>query len=186
MSDGGITVSKTTTGAFLIQDIRVYVEHGKATFIPADKVVSSRDLHRALSDKQLFHLTSSMLQQQAQDPRVADLTRTNEDLRRQLAEQQGQWQRSVESLEKKLDNVLVAVSQQPKVITVQAPAAETAVKIDWELKEGANDIVDETGTYVPNIRAKADSVNVTVTPKTEEVSIEETAKRLRHTRRKPL
>jgi hypothetical protein len=179
VADGGITVSKTTTGALLIQDIGVYVEHNKATFIPADKVVSSRDLHRALADKQLFHLTSSMLQQHAQDPRVADLTRANEELRRQLAEQQGQWQRSVESLEKKLDNVLVAVSQQPKVITVQTPAAGAK-------SQAASDIVDETGIYVPSIQTTADSVNVTVTPKTEDVSIEETAQRLRHTRRKPL
>lgn len=112
MNDGGITVTKTTTGSILLYDIQVMVHHQVPTFIPADKVLNSADLHRALGSKAIFQMLNTMHTSKPQDPEVL------EDENRQLREalirstQQGSTlQQSVEGLARQVEILTAAVGR---------------------------------------------------------------------------
>jgi hypothetical protein len=132
MSDGGITVTKTTTGVTFIPDIKVYVPHREAVYIPANDALSSVDLHRALNTKEIFQLLSSIPQTSTaapqEDLKNVSLEMENRILRDQLArsQQQGtQLQSSMTSLETLMGQLLTTVKridEAPKVVMHQGAA----------------------------------------------------------------
>lgn len=97
MADGGIRVTKPITGEpHLIEDIRVSVPHRVSVYIPADKALNSKDLHRALATGAIFQL-SGFIKQDAPEgieeeedltplPKAPPVSRSDEpDLKESLA-----------------------------------------------------------------------------------------------------
>lgn len=135
MNDGGITVTKTTTGSLLLHDIQVMVHHQTATYIPADKALNSADLHRALNSRVIFQMLNTMTTTSAvpvQDvSRSVALEEENRLLREALKKstQQGSsLQESVEALGAKLETLVAAVGriQTTPVVIHGGPSASTA------------------------------------------------------------
>lgn len=63
MANGGIRVTKPTTGApHLIRDIMVSVPHRVSVYIPADKALNSKDLYRDLATGAIFQLSGFIKQ----------------------------------------------------------------------------------------------------------------------------
>lgn len=63
MADGGIRVTKPISGEpHLIRDIQVSVPHRVSVYIPADKVINSKDLHRDLATGAIFQLSGFIRQ----------------------------------------------------------------------------------------------------------------------------
>lgn len=135
MNDGGITVTKTSTGVSFLADIKVYVPHREAVYIPANQALSSVDLHRALNTKEIFQLLSTLPQQGAvpqEDLTNAALEMENRVLRDQLARSQQQGaalQTSMSSLERQMGELMGAVrglAEAPRTV-VQVAATGAVV-----------------------------------------------------------
>lgn len=136
MNDGGITVTKSSTGVSFLADIKVYVPHKEAVYIPANQALSSVDLHRALNTKEIFQLSSTLQQQGVvpqEDPKKVALETENRILRDQLARSQQQGdalQTSMSSLQRQMGELLGAVkvmAETPRtVVQVAAGAAVPA------------------------------------------------------------
>lgn len=116
-ADGGITVSKTTTGSLLLQDIQVAVHHQIPTYIPADKALNSKDLHRALGNGSIFQLNSTMFptpKKPQEDPKMPFLEEENRLLKAALAQstQQGNaLQGSVDALGRQVQALAEALGR---------------------------------------------------------------------------
>lgn len=112
MSDGGITVTKTTTGSIFLQDIKVMVHHQVPTYIPADQALNSTDLHRALNSKMIFQLLNTMRASRA-EPKVS-LEDENQQLREALqrsTQQNASLQQSVDGLARQMESLTAAVAK---------------------------------------------------------------------------
>lgn len=137
MNDGGITVTKTSTGTMFLQDIKVYVSHREPVYIPANQALNSRDLYRALNTKEIFQLLSTLPQQGAASPpedlKNVSLEMENRVLRDQLARSQQQGvalQSSMSSLQQQMGELLTIakrIDESPKITVAQtAGVAATA------------------------------------------------------------
>lgn len=169
MSDGGITVTKTTTGSHLLYDIQVMVHHQIPTYIPADKALNSADLHRALGSKIIFQMLNTMHTPKP-DPKVA-LEDENRQLREALMQssQQSQaLQQSVETLARQMEVLTAAVGKIGTTQTVTlTPAAYAATNPRSEVVGGdvpmfLPDTTLPSGTEVqmnvPEVLSEGDSV----------------------------
>jgi hypothetical protein len=134
MNDGGITVTKTSTGVSFLADIKVYVPHQEAVYIPANQALSSVDLHRALNTKEIFQLSSTLQHQNVvpqEDTKSVALETENRLLREQLARSQQQsedLQTSMSSLERQMGElvgVVKVLTEAPRTV-VQAVGASVA------------------------------------------------------------
>lgn len=92
---GGMLVAGLKTGTHFIEDIQVSVPHRTPVFIPAEKVLRSADLYRALGQNLLFKLDDSSLTLEAPPPvpdanslTIARLEAENKALREQNAQLQ--------------------------------------------------------------------------------------------------
>lgn len=144
MNDGGITVTKTSTGVTFLQDIKVYVPHREAVYIPANQALSSVDLHRALNTKEIFQLSSTLQQPtlaSQDDPMTTALEAENRILRDQLArsQQQGEALRtSMSSLERQMGElvgVVKGLAEAPRIVQM-APGATIAASAPTEAVGG--------------------------------------------------
>jgi hypothetical protein len=136
MSDGGITVTKTTTGSLLLTDIQVMVHHQIPTYIPADKALNSVDLHRALGSGAIFQMLNTMHIKPQESPRAAALEDENRTLREALQKstQQGNdLQRTMETLARQMEALTAVVGQigvsQVVVQGVSPAAAQRATEV---------------------------------------------------------
>lgn len=135
MTDGGLTISKATTGVFLIEDLRVWVTHKDPTFIPANQVLASVDLHRALGSKILVQLNNSLPLQTPRsmsEQRILTLEHENKLLQEALAKsakQGSDLQASMTGMEQRLASLVGAVeklaSNPQQVVQVLASGATT-------------------------------------------------------------
>lgn len=194
MSGEGMMVTKPTTGEpFFIEDIKVYVPHREAVFIPAEKVLASRDLHRAIATKAVFTLTSTMLPAGMPvvkvDPkpipsdkaRLEALERENQALRARLADST-----QIQSLEQKLQAVLEAVgrieSAKPTVVIGGPGATAHVPSVFGPINEAVG---GDVPMFIPDNLAPAD-VNMNVEVKqqvTESGSVAGAASKLRQLRK---
>lgn len=125
-------VTKSSTGTFLIEDIKTYVSHGSGTYIKADDAVKSSDLYRAINSGILMVLVDSMPQTVAKSApqptpsREGLLEKENQELRAALDRshlQGSSLQASLETLQGQMSTLLAAVGRLeavPKVV----PAAD--------------------------------------------------------------
>ncbi len=171
MSDGGITVTKTTTGSILLYDIQVMVHHQIPTYIPADQALNSTDLHRALGSKAIFQMLNTM-HTKPQDTKAA-LEDENRQLREALAKstQQGTaLQQSVDGLAKQMEVLAAAVGKIGTVtqIVVQGSTPQAATYQQSEVVGGdipmfLPDTVLPSGTdiqmSVPEVLSEGDGVS---------------------------
>lgn len=137
MSDGGMMVTKSVTGVHYIEDIQVNVPHQVAVFIPANKALNSRDLHRALASKTIFQLSSSMVMQSVQPPdydrqRQMALEQENLMLKKALEQsnkQGAELQSSVSTIEQQMKVLLETVGRMesaPRVVQTIGPGVAVA------------------------------------------------------------
>jgi DUF438 domain-containing protein len=158
MSDGGITVTKTTTGSILLYDIQVMVHHQIPTFIPADKVLNSADLHRALGSKAIFQMLNTMhTSKSSQDLKVL------EDENRQLREalmrstQQGSsLQQSVEGLARQVETLTAAVGKIGTVTATSSPGTRVSANPQSEVVGG------EIPMFIPDAATPSGEVQLQV------------------------
>jgi hypothetical protein len=131
MNDGGVTVTKTTTGSVYLQDIQVVVTHQEAVYIPAEKALNSVDLHRALSSGAIFQMLNTMHTKPADTARAVVLEEENRLLREALhksTQQSANLQQSVEGLSKQMELLAEVVGRiGTERIVVQGPPAGTTV-----------------------------------------------------------
>lgn len=185
MSDGGITVTKTTTGSLLLADIQVSVHHQVATYIPAEKALNSADLHRALNSKAIFQLTNSMpLKTPAPDVSRQALEDENRTLREALmraTQQSSATQLSVDSLKEQVQQLIATMGRlgsQP-VVVQQVAGSVRAVEAATEVVGG------DAPMFIPDdiVPTSAD-VQVRVKEETSDGSeVSEAASRLRKLRK---
>jgi len=193
MSDGGITVSKVSTGTFFIEDIRILVAHHEATYIPASKALASTDLHRALGTKILFQLMNS-LPVQAKKPieeapeRIVSLELENKRLRDALERSTKQGtalQESMSGLEKQMASLVGVVEKlataPPQVVQVvnQAGVPVVAAPVN-EAVGGA------VPMFIPDDLVPKEGVDVRVKVQegvSEGGSVNDAANRLRQLRK---
>lgn len=163
--EGGITVSKVTTGTHLIRDIQVQVAHKEMTFIPMNQVNMSADLHKALGSRELFQLSSVMPHKIDELPppppkgvvaeKAAVVMSPVEAENRQLRETVANLQKGVASLESKLDQVLDLLKKSPPLLTSVTPTAGPVVD---------DDVVQiAVPMFIPDIEAKEVVGSITTT-----------------------
>ncbi len=169
MSDGGITVTKTTTGSLLIPDIQVMVHHQIPTFIPADQVLNSTDLHRAIGSKAIFQMLNTMHTGKPQDQKGV-LEDENRQLREALmksTQQSTALQQSVNDMAKQVGALAAAVTKMgTQQVTLQAvstvavqPVSEV---VGGEIPMFLPDTVAPTGDVqirVQEVLSEGDSVS---------------------------
>jgi hypothetical protein len=162
MSDGGMMVTKTVTGVHFIEDIKINVPHQVAVYIPADKALNSKDLHRALSAKIIFQLSSSMFLQQAQTPdyerlRQLALEQENLLLREALARsnQQGvELKSSVTTIEQQMQTLIATlgrIESAPRIVQVTGQPASVVRAPESEVVGG------EVPMFIPDNDLPADA-----------------------------
>ncbi len=180
-NDGGITVSKTTTGTHYIEDIQVLVPHKEPTYIPGHKAVSSADLHRALGTKVLIQLMNTLPLQVKPSPeqgRVATLEQENRLLREALAKSTS----STEALEKQVANLVGAVEKlasAPQVVQVVGQAGAVVAPV-------SEAVGGDAPMFIPDDIVPRDGVDIQVRVQeevSEGTSISEAASRLRQLRK---
>ena len=116
---GGVSVVGLITGGHFIPDIQVMVPHKCAVYIPVEKYLKSKDLHRAINSGVIFKLDSVMGQQQEGTPSVdfeklAELELENQRLKEALglANRQNQdLQAGMRSLQSQMGEVLSALGR---------------------------------------------------------------------------
>jgi len=182
-NDGGITVSKSSTGTFLIEDIQVLVSHKEPTYIPGHKAVMSTDLHRALGTKVLFQLMSTLpLQAKPEQGRVDTLEHENRLLREALAKSTS----STQALERQVANLVGAVEKlaatPPQVVQVVNQGSFAAVA-QAPVSEAVG---GETPMFLPDDLVPKEGVDVQLKVQegvSEGTSVSEAASRLRQLRK---
>lgn len=184
MNDGGITVSKSTTGTFYIEDIQVLISHKEPTYIPGNKAVMSTDLHRALGTKILFQLMSTLPLQPQKSPeqgRMDTLEHENRLLREALAKSTS----STQALERQVANLVGAVeklaatpAQVVQVVNQGGPAAVAQAPV-------SEAVGGETPMFIPDDLVPKEGVDVQLRVQegvSEGSSVSEAASRLRKLR----
>lgn len=113
MSDGGMTVTKTTTGSILLADIQVMVHHQVPTYIPADRALNSADLHRALGSGAIFQMLNTIHNKPAEalDAALADENRLLREALKASAQQNNSLQQSVDGLAEQMKVLAAAVGK---------------------------------------------------------------------------
>jgi hypothetical protein len=154
---GGMLVTKSSTGSFLIEDIKICVTHGgTGTYICADDAVNSSDLYRAINSGVLMLLVDSMPQvpvKPAQQPGFSKeelLQNENQELREALARstQQGDsLQTSMSSLQDQLTTLLAAVGR----IETAPKAVQTIVVAEGQARSiQAQEPSERLPVFVPD------------------------------------
>jgi hypothetical protein len=182
MNDGGITVSKTTTGSFYIEDIQVLVPHKEPVYIPGHKAVSSVDLHRALGTKELIQLMSTLplhAKPQPDQGKLEVLENENRLLREALAKSTS----STQALERQVANLVGAVeklaSAPPPVVQVVGQGAASVAPV-------SEAVGGETPMFIPEEIVPKAGVDIQVRVQeevSEGASVSEAANRLRQLRK---
>lgn len=188
MSDGGITVSKVTTGVFLIEDIKVNVPHKEPVYIPGNKAVNSTDLHRALNARILFQLVSTLPTQVASpssDPERFDAVEAENRTLREALERSSQQgaalQRSLESVEGKLGTLMAVVEKMASAPVQVVSAGVRAVQ------EPLSEVVGgEVPMFIPSeiVPKDADMHVETTAEVSKNDSVSAAAAKLRELRRR--
>lgn len=181
MSDGGITVTKTTTGSHYLEDIKINVHHQHPTFIPADQVLSSTDLHRALSSKILFKLMDNTTHLPKPQEDKVGLQEENRVLREVLALREQQLQGSVDALTAQIKTLASAISdmRQAGPVTVVQTAASHSNPASV-----AGVVGGEVPMFIPEVDVSAAKVRLQVSEQTSEgSSVAEAANRLKQLRK---
>jgi hypothetical protein len=128
---GDITVLGMTVGLHMIEDIATGVPHGMVVSIPAEMALRSKDLWRAISQKQIFRLTTGSLQAPmvlpptAADP-VPKLIDENQQLQAALSAQQTQNAEVMVQLKAQADAIRAlteTLANAPRTVVVQGNAA---------------------------------------------------------------
>lgn len=181
--EGGITVSKVTTGTHLIRDIQVQVAHKEMTFIPMNQVNMSADLHKALGAKELFQLSSVVMPYKAEEvsppPKamVESAAPTPSEVEnRLLKETVVNLQKGLAVLEAKLDQVLELLKRgSPSVVSVSSPSVKPVVE---------DDVVQiAVPMFIPDIETKEVVGSITTTSEESDgSSISGAASKLRELR----
>jgi hypothetical protein len=194
---GGIVVTGLVTGTHIIEDIKVVVPHKMAVYIPIEKVLRSKDLHRALQQGAIFKLEGgSGLRSDTEllplpkapvandDARIVGLERENhrlmKDLEASLRREEG-LQKAVTALQGQLGTVLESLGRiEAKPVSVVVQAGETATNL-------SEAVGGETKSFIPDdIMPKDAEANIRVQKDvTESTAVEGAASRLRALRRKP-
>jgi hypothetical protein len=152
---GGMLVTKSSTGSYLIEDIKVCVGHGgTGTYISANEVVNSSDLYRAINSGILTLLVDSMPQanpaQQPRPSREDTLQNENRELREALARsnQQGnELQSSMSLLQGQVATLLAAVGR----IETAPKAVQTVVVVEEQASSTqAQKHFEELPVFVPD------------------------------------
>jgi hypothetical protein len=172
VNDGGITVTKTTTGSILLYDIQTMVHHQVPTYIPADKVLNSTDLHRALGSKAIFQMLNTMHTSKPQDTTTASLEDENRQLREALmksTQQSTALQQSVDGLARQME-VLAAAVGKIGTVSVVASSAAPGVTVASRSEVVGGDIPmflpdttlpagTEVQMHVPEVLSEGDAVS---------------------------
>jgi hypothetical protein len=134
MTTGDITVLGMTVGLHMIEDIATGVPHGMVVSIPAEMALRSKDLWRAISQKQVFRLTTGslhapmVLPPTAADP-VPRLIDENQQLQAALSAQQTQNAEVMAQLKAQADAIRAlteTLANAPRTVVVQGNAAPNA------------------------------------------------------------
>ena len=159
--EGGITVSKVTTGTYLIRDIQVQVAHKEMTFIPMHQVNLSSDLHKALGSRELFQLSSVVPHKPEEVPppkAVVEKTAPISPLEvenRQLKELIANLQKDFKSMEAKIDQILGFMKNSPPAVAVSGLGGKPPVE---------DDVVQiAVPMFIPDIEAKEVVGSITTT-----------------------
>lgn len=169
MSEGMMVTKPTTGDPFFIEDIKVYVPHRQAVFIPVDKVLASRDLHIALNTKAIFALTSTINPGRAVEApkapapvsddkaRMEALERENLALKVRLAEAP-----KLQTLEQQMRALIEAVGRieaTRQVVTMPAMIHNPAMALSQATEAVGGDVP----MFIPDNLAPADvSMNVEI------------------------
>ncbi len=154
---GGMLVTKSSTGSFLIEDIKISVAHGGVgTYISANDAVNSSDLYRAINSGILMLLVDSMPQvpvKPAQQPgpmKEEILQNENRELREALARstQQGDaLQTSLSTLQGQMSTLLAAVGR----IETVPKAVQTVVVAEGQAANAqAQEFPEQIPVFVPD------------------------------------
>jgi hypothetical protein len=143
MSSGDMVVVGLVADVHIIEDIGVTVPRGVAVTIPGHLTLTSKDLHRALSQKHLVLLhqppstllavrASTSLSKEERDRMEAELQRLTSQ-NEALVMRNAALEKQVDSLQAelaglkakdaKLDAILLAIHERPAVVQVAAPVA---------------------------------------------------------------
>jgi hypothetical protein len=165
----GMKVTALVAGGHRIDDLRVFVPEGGEVTIPAEQVYRSKDLHRGLSQRQLFRLGTGPVQPPAppapraekqsaqaraatpssESPRIRELERETEKLRSQVSDLKSTVEEKLDKVLGKLDGAAVAA---PRGKTSQA---KTRAAVE-----------DDTPRFIPEQITPSDAtVNVSVKEK---------------------
>jgi hypothetical protein len=160
MSDGGITVTKTTTGSVLLTDIQVMVHHQIPTYIPADQALNSVDLHRALGSGSIFQMLNTMHNKPQESPRpLEDENRTLRDALQRSTQQGNDLQRTMTLLTQQIEALTAVVGQ----------IGTTQVVIQGSSPAAAQRVSEVVGGDVPMFIPDIDSSNTEVQVQVQEV-----------------
>lgn len=185
---GGMVVVGLTTGDFLIEDIQIRVPHKVAVFIPADKVLKSKDLYRALGQQKVFPLDggsgisfeSSSTVLDEKDARIKELEEENRVLRAELAAQKAVDMRQlVMSLQQNLADLQAGMGRLESRTVPVSPSFQAAGVV-------LPQVVSDAPTFLPSeIKPKDAEAQIRIEKQVSEgSSLAEAGSKLKELRRK--
>ena len=175
-------------GTHVIADIGMAIPHGREVLIPGDKVVRSRDLQRALTQKCVFQLPPNPPQHVAPPTHVRDdvlqeRVRSLEVQNKHLQEENDQLRESLRGAlahQGRLDTILEAIQQAKLGPLPGSPGAQTIPAPRDELADGT------APQFIPDTIAPKDAeIRIDVVKHSADSSVSDAAEKLRKMRRGP-
>jgi hypothetical protein len=165
-SPGDITVLGMTMGIHMLEDLRIGVPHGMLVTIPAEQALTSRDLWRAISQRQIFRIHGGGIHAPVSVPPAAPPT---SDVVPRLMEENQQLQTALAAQLAQHEAVMAQLKAQAAAIQAltQVVAAQPRVAGGPSAPATASDVDTTAPTFIP-ANIKPDSVEVHIeTTRTE-------------------
>jgi hypothetical protein len=193
---GGVSVVGLTSGGHFVTDIQMMIPHKVGVFIPIEKYLKSKDLHRAINSGIIFKLDSVIGQQQENvgssmdTEKLAQLELENARLKEAL-EQANQQNVDLKSgmtaLQGQMSAVLSALGRieaAPKVI--QQVVNTTATTASGQTLTGpvSEAVGGDAPMFLPDLSQDLGEARINITESTSSEGVTGAASRLREFRKK--
>lgn len=193
---GGVSVVGLTTGGHYVTDLQMMIPHKVGVFIPIEKYLKSKDLHRAINSGIIFKLDSVIGQQQenvgssVDAEKMAQLELENARLKEalELANQQNADLKSgMVSLQGQMSSVLSALGRieaAPKVVHQVVNTVATTVPGASLTTAVSEAVGGDAPMFLPDLNQDLGEARINITENTSSEGVTGAASKLREFRKK--
>jgi len=192
---GGVSVVGLTSGGHFVTDIQMMIPHKVGVYVPIEKYLKSKDLHRAINSGMIFKLDSVMGQQEnvgssVDADKLAQLELENARLKEAL-EQANQQNADLKSgmgaLQDQMSAVLLALGRieaAPKVIQQVVNTVGTTVPGMSPMTPVSEVVGGDAPMFLPDLSQDLGEARINITESTSSEGVGGAASKLREFRKK--